>query len=129
MMNVPVVVYVAAGGAVGAVGRYGIDRLTGLLLGHGFPYSTLIVNIFGSFLLGVVIETSALVWSPSPELRAMVVIGLLGAFTTFSAFSLDAITLMTRGEAGAALAYIGSSVVLSIGALWAGMHLTRAVIT
>jgi len=122
-------VYVAAGGAVGAVGRYGVERLTGMWLGHGFPYSTLIVNIVGSFVLGIVIETSALVWSPSPELRAMIVIGMLGAFTTFSAFSLDTVTMITRGETIPAALYVAASVFASIGALWAGMAMTRAVIS
>ncbi len=128
-MNIPIFVYVAAGGAVGAVGRYGVDRLTGMLIGHGFPYSTLIVNIVGSFVLGIVIETSALAWSPSPELRAMIVIGMLGAFTTFSAFSLDAVTLITRGETIPAVLYVAASVFASIAALWAGMAMTRAVIS
>ncbi len=122
-------VYVAAGGAVGAVGRYGVERLTGMWLGHGFPYSTLIVNIVGSFVLGIVIETSALVWSPSPELRAMIVIGMLGAFTTFSAFSLDTVTMITRGETIPAALYVAASMFASIGALWAGMAVTRAVIS
>lgn len=122
-------VYVAAGGAVGAVGRYGVERLTGMWLGHGFPYSTLIVNIVGSFVLGIVIETSALAWSPSPELRAMIVIGMLGAFTTFSAFSLDTVTMITRGETIPAALYVAASVFASIGALWAGMAMTRAVIS
>lgn len=125
----PMFVYVAAGGAVGAVGRYGVERLTGMWLGHGFPYSTLIVNIVGSFVLGIVIETSALAWSPSPELRAMIVIGMLGAFTTFSAFSLDTVTMITRGETIPAALYVAASVFASIGALWAGMAMTRAVIS
>ena len=114
---------------MGAVGRYGVDRLTGMLIGHGFPYSTLIVNIVGSFILGFVIQTSALAWSPSPELRAMIVIGMLGAFTTFSAFSLDAVTLITRGETIPAVLYVAASVLASIAALWAGMAMTRVVIS
>lgn len=128
-MNIPIYVYVAAGGAAGALGRYGVDRLTGMWLGHGFPYSTLIVNVLGSCVLGVVIEASALVWSPSPELRAMIVIGILGAFTTFSAFSLDTVAMFTRGEVVPAVLYVAASVLASIGALWAGMALTKAVIS
>jgi len=128
-VNLSMIFYVAAGGAVGAVGRFGVDRLAGAFLGHGFPFGTLIVNIAGSFLLGAMIEASALVWSPSPEIRAMIVIGLLGAFTTFSTFSLDVVTLMTRGEMAHALVYVGVSIFASIGALWAGMALLRSVLT
>jgi CrcB protein len=121
--------YVAAGGAIGAVGRYGVVSLSGALLGHGFPFGTLIVNIAGSFLLGALIEVSALVWSPSPEIRAMIVIGILGAFTTFSTFSLDTVALMTRGETAHAMVYVAASVLASIGALWAGMALLRAALS
>jgi len=127
-VNLSMIFYVAAGGAVGAVGRFGVVSLTGAVLGHGFPYGTLIVNVAGSFILGAVIEVSALVWSPSPEIRAMIVIGVLGAFTTFSTFSLDAVTLMTRGETVNALLYVAVSVVASIGALWAGMTLLRSIL-
>ncbi|MBO6949620.1 MAG: fluoride efflux transporter CrcB [Rhodospirillales bacterium] len=123
------ILYVAAGGAIGAVGRYGVVSLAGAVLGHGFPYGTLIVNVVGSFVLGVLIEVSALAWSPSPEVRAMIVIGVLGAFTTFSTFSLDVVTLMTRGETAHAMVYVAVSVVVSIAALWAGMTVMRAVLT
>ncbi|MBO6521020.1 MAG: fluoride efflux transporter CrcB [Rhodospirillales bacterium] len=123
------IVFVAAGGALGAVGRYGVVSLAGALIGHGFPYGTVIVNIVGSFVLGAVIETSALMWSPSPEIRAMIVVGVLGAFTTFSTFSLDVVTLVTRGENVHAMLYVIVSVVASIAALWGGMALTRVLIT
>ncbi|WNJ98207.1 fluoride efflux transporter CrcB [Thalassospiraceae bacterium LMO-JJ14] len=128
-MNVSMILYVAAGGAIGAVGRYGVVSLAGALLGHGFPYGTMIVNIAGSFILGALIEVSALAWSPSPEIRAMIVVGILGAFTTFSTFSLDVMSLMTRGETVHALLYVAVSVVVSIGALWAGMTMTRLILT
>ncbi len=128
-MNLTTILYVAAGGAIGAVGRYGVVSLAGAVLGHGFPYGTLIVNVVGSFVLGVLIEVSALAWSPSPEVRAMIVIGVLGAFTTFSTFSLDVVTLMTRGETAHAMVYVAVSVVVSIAALWAGMTVMRAVLT
>lgn len=128
-MNLSMIVYVAAGGAIGAVGRFGVVSLAGALLGHGFPYGTVIVNVVGSFVLGVIIETSALVWSPSPEIRAMIVVGVLGAFTTFSTFSLDVVTLVTRGENAHAMLYVTVSVVASIAALWVGMALTRVLIT
>lgn len=121
------VIYIALGGAIGAVGRYAVVSAIGAL-GHGFPFGTLVVNIVGSAILGTFLEVSALAWSPSPEIRAMVVVGMLGAFTTFSTFSLDAVTLMTRGETFVALSYIALSVVLSIAAFWAGLSITRLVL-
>lgn len=128
-MNLSMIFYVAAGGAIGAVSRFGVEKAAFALLGHGFPYGTLFVNVTGSFLLGAVIEVSALAWSPSPEIRAMVVVGLLGAFTTFSTFSLDVVTMLNRGETAPALLYLAVSVLASIGALWAGMTVLRSVLT
>ncbi len=128
-MNPSLIMYVALGGAVGAVGRYGVSTLATSIAGFGFPYGTLCVNIIGSLVLGAFIEVSALVWSPSHETRILIVVGILGSFTTFSTFSLDVVTLMTRGETGAALIYVATSVLLSIGALWAGMAITRVLIS
>lgn len=122
------VFYIAIGGAIGAVGRHTVEHLVTALVGTGFPYGTLAVNVIGGFVLGAFIEISALAWSPPPELRAMLVVGVLGAFTTFSTFSLDAVTLMTRGETASALIYVLASVVLSIGAVWAGMALFRGIL-
>ena len=122
-------IYVALGGAFGAMGRFAAMSAIGAMFGHGMPYGTLFVNIVGSFVLGAFIEVSALVWSPSAELRAMIVVGVLGAFTTFSTFSLDVVTLFTRGDHAHAFTYVIASVVLSLGALWAGMALTRLVVS
>lgn len=127
-MNVSNVLFVALGGALGAVGRYGVMSVVGAVAGHGHPFGTLAVNVFGSFALGTLVEVFALVWSPGPEIRAMIVVGVLGAFTTFSAFSLDTVTLMTRGETAAAMSYVAVSVVGSIAALWAGMAIMRAIL-
>lgn len=121
--------YVALGGAVGAVGRYGVSILVTSIAGFGFPYGTLCVNIIGSLVLGIFIEVSALAWSPSHEIRTFIVVGILGSFTTFSMFSLDVVSLMTRGETVPALIYIASSVLLSIGAIWLGIMVTRALIS
>ena len=116
---------VALGGAIGASGRY----LTGLaalrLMGAGFPWGTLAVNVVGSFLMGL-----AVVWLAERGLmRAapFLMTGILGGFTTFSAFSLDAVTLYERGQAMAAGAYIAGSVVLSVLALTAGLAIARGV--
>ena len=119
---------VAAGGAVGAVGRYLVVSAVGHIFGTGFPLGTIVVNVVGSFVLGALIEALALVWSPSPELRAMVVVGVLGAFTTFSTFSMDVVLLYERGALGQAALYIGASVILSIGAFCLGLSLLRSAL-
>ncbi|MEX0582986.1 MAG: fluoride efflux transporter CrcB [Sneathiella sp.] len=119
---------VAIGGALGACARYGVAQVMLRQFGSGFPYGTLFVNILGSFLMGVLIEIIALRWSPSPELRVLLVTGFLGGFTTFSAFSLDVALLIEKGETLSAAGYILMSVVLSIAGLFAGLHLMRAVL-
>ena len=119
---------IAAGGAVGAVLRYLINVQSLLWFGPGFPWSTLFVNVVGSFLMGVLVETSALVWSPGPAMRAMIAVGFLGALTTFSSFSLDVGALYGRGDLLTAFVYVALSVVLSIGAFFAALALMRAVL-
>ena len=119
---------VAAGGALGAVGRYLVVSAVGQVFGTGFPLGTIVVNVVGSFLLGALTEAMALAWSPSPELRAMIAIGVLGAFTTFSTFSLDVALLYERGALGQAALYAGASVVLSIGAFFLGLALLRSTL-
>ena len=122
------VLAIALGGAVGAVGRHYVSVAMTLLMGHGFPWGTLVVNIVGSFLMGVLIETMALVWSPTAEMRALLTVGVLGAFTTFSTFSLDVATLYERGATPQLALYIAASVALSIFALFAGLRLMRLVL-
>jgi CrcB protein len=99
----------------------------GILFGSAFPYSTLTVNVVGSFILGVIVETGALIWSPGEALRAFLVVGMLGAFTTFSTFSLDVAVLYERGAFASLAAYVILSVVISIAALFAGLALVRAI--
>lgn len=114
---------------MGAVSRFLFSSGAGHFFGDWFPFGTLIVNLLGSFALGVLIEASAFVWSPSAEMRAFLVVGLLGAFTTFSTFSLDVVNLWTRGELGLAFMYMAGSVLLGIMGLLTGMFLARAVFT
>jgi CrcB protein len=75
--------------------------------------------------MGALVEILALVWSPSEAVRAFLVVGVLGTFTTFSAFSMEAVTLLRQGATGAALAYILASVILSLAGVFAGMRLLR----
>ena len=119
---------VAAGGAMGAVARYLTGTAMAQLLGHGWPYGTFAVNMIGSLAMGMLIEAMALVWSPSAEMRALLVTGVLGAFTTFSTFSLDAVTLWQRGDQEGAGLYVAGSVVLGIGGFLLGMRLMRGVL-
>ncbi len=122
------VLAIAAGGAIGAVARHFVNLQVASLLGTAFPWGILIVNVVGSFLMGVLVEVGALAWQPGPALRAMLTVGMLGAFTTFSTFSLDVAVLHGRGQLGLAAIYIIASVVLAVGGLFAGMALTRAIL-
>ncbi|UWQ21216.1 CrcB family protein [Jannaschia sp. W003] len=112
---------VALGGAVGAALRF---QLGLALLRPGFPVAVLAANVLGSFLMGL-----AVVWLGQRGLAAwqpLLMTGVLGGFTTFSAFSLEAWTLWERGEAGQAALYVALSVALSIGALASGVALARS---
>ena len=118
---------VAMGGAVGALGRYLVTTSVPRYLGHGFPWGTLVVNVLGSLLMGLLIEIMARRWSAPIEARLFLVTGTLGAFTTFSTFSLDVVTLWERGQGMAALAYVLGSVCLGVLALFGGLWLGRAL--
>ena len=116
---------VAAGGAVGAVGRFLVTGGLGQWFGAAFPIGTLVVNVLGSAAMGVLVGAAAHAWSPSPELRAALAAGVLGAFTTFSAFALDVVVLAERGAWLAACGYVAASVTLSIVGLVGGLYAVR----
>lgn len=116
---------IAAGGALGAVMRHGVNVAAVKIIGHGFPYGTLTVNIVGSFLMGALVVIFASLWQPPEPLRILIVTGFLGAFTTFSTFSLDAVTLFERQDYLQTGVYVVASVILSIAALFAGMAIAR----
>ena len=118
---------VAVGGAAGSVARYLLAGWIGRFEGAGFPWGIMAINILGSFAMGVVVEGAALRWNLSNELRAFIAVGILGGFTTFSSFSLDAALLIQRGSLGPAAAYVLGSVALSILGLFAGLALVRAL--
>jgi fluoride exporter len=118
---------IAVGGAVGALGRHFVNVGVATWIGLGIPWGTLIVNIVGSFATGVLVHIMATNWSVTPEVRALLTVGGLGAFTTFSTFSLDAIVLYERGQVMFAAAYVLASVVGAIGALLIGLRLARVV--
>lgn len=108
---------VAAGGAVGAVARYWLSGQFQHLFGNSLPWGTLAVNVLGCAVLGILVQLMALVWSPAAELRAFLTVGLLGAMTTFSAFSLEVILMIETGDWFSAALYVALSVILSVGAL------------
>ena len=121
------VLAIAAGGALGALGRHYLAYHVNALIGHGFPWGILACNVLGSFAMGVLVELSALVWSPSVEMRAFLAVGILGAFTTFSTFSLDIVLLLQRGDMLKAGLYVTASVLCGVIGLFAGLHLIRTV--
>jgi protein CrcB len=119
------ILYAALGGAIGASLRYGVNVTAPKLLGLDFPWATMIVNVVGSFVMGALIAAMAAGWNTSQEMRVFLATGILGGFTTFSAFSLDFASLWERKEQGLAIAYASGSVVLSLVAVFAGLWLAR----
>lgn len=117
---------VALGGALGSVGRYGVNVWTMRAFGPGFPWGTLTVNVVGGLVMGLIASVLALKGGTN-EMRVFLMTGIMGGFTTFSAFSLDTFTLWERGEVATAAVYVAASVALSIGALAAGLALGRAL--
>ncbi len=118
MMNL---LLVAAGGALGAVARFGVGVGAARLLGLAFPWGTLLVNVVGGLAMGLL---AARVGPEQETLRLAVGVGVLGGFTTFSAFSLETVRLMEH-QPGLALLYAAASVVLSVGACWVGLSVGR----
>jgi fluoride exporter len=116
---------VALGGALGAMMRYGTVVAVGRVTGFGFPWGTVTVNLVGSLVLGLLIGALAHGLHLSQEARALVVVGFLGAFTTFSTFSLDTVTLMERGAWTPALGYVFGSVIAGIALFFMGLRAWR----
>ena len=123
----PVVLWVAAGGAIGAAARYGVNVWSGRLLGDAFPWHTVIVNVLGCFIMGLLVEAMALKLNVGNEMRAFLTTGILGGFTTFSAFSLDFALLVERKALATAGLYAAGSVLLSLAAIFAGLAVVRAL--
>lgn len=119
------VVFVGAG--LGGVLRHGVNSAASTWLGIAFPYGTFAVNVIGSFLMGLLVGYFALKGSTIPHAQLFLATGVLGGFTTFSAFSLDAIALWQRGEILLAAAYIIGSVILALLALVCGLWLARII--
>ena len=114
-----------AGGGIGAALRHGVNLATARLLGTAFPYATLLENVTGSLIMGLLAGYFAFKGGASQHWRLLLTTGILGGYTTFSAFSLDSVLLYERGQSGLAALYIALSVGLSIGGLLAGIALVR----
>jgi fluoride exporter len=124
MLNV---VMVALGGAIGSALRYGVNLSARALVGNDFPWGTLTVNVLGSFLMGLLVSILTERFIDQPDLRLFLATGVLGGFTTFSAFSLDVLGLIQRGQNAIALVYVLASVALSIFAVFGGFMVSRAL--
>ena len=117
---------VFVGGGLGAVARHGVNRAGLEMLGPGFPWWTMAVNISGSFLIGLLAGLFG-AWETGQDMRMFLITGVLGGYTTFSAFSLDALTLWERGAFQQAGVYVLGSVILSLLAAAVGLMVTRAI--
>ena len=118
---------IACGGAVGAVLRYGTSISVYSLLGRGFPYGTLFVNVSGSLLMGILSVLMLERFDIGPEWRAAVLVGVLGSFTTFSTFSIETLNLLEQGDLMRAMANIVLSVLICLVAVWFGVLIGRQI--
>lgn len=114
------------GGAIGAGARYLVNVVCAQCMLPGFPWATFMINILGSFLMGVVVAGLMPYFGGSVAWRTFLATGILGGFTTFSAFSLEAVDLMQRQQTVPFLVYVFGSVILSLAALMAGVAIARA---
>lgn len=119
---------VASGGAIGAVARFLMSKGMLGLIGPGFPWGTLAVNLLGSFLIGFLVEAFALRISITHEWQAFIVVGFLGGFTTFSAFSLEVGLMIEKGQFTTAMLYAFGSIFIGVAALFAGLYAGKAFI-
>ncbi len=117
---------IGLGGALGAISRYGLSSLVYGITGREFPWGTLVVNVLGSFFIGLLsvwlIERIA-----STDLRALLIVGFLGALTTFSTFSIETLALLEEGALTRAFANVLTSVIVCVAAAWAGVLIARSI--
>lgn len=119
--------YIAIGGALGAVSRYGVTLGAARLGATSFPYATLTVNVVGSFLIGLFVAWLGGRTEINPALRPLIQVGFLGALTTFSTFSLDALILLEQGRLTQAGLYIAASVLVCLAACFIGLLAGRSL--
>ena len=119
------IIAIAFGGAIGAVLRYLLGNQISIVFGTNFPFSILIINVIGSFFMGMAIESFNLFSISNEPLQKFFTVGILGAFTTFSTFSLDALDLIMKNRISDAFIYVFASVILAIGFLFLGIQFIR----
>lgn len=116
------ILLIALGGALGSVARYAVSLGVLRLTNPYFPYGTFAVNIIGSTIFGIIVGLAQHRVPLSAELRAFLLVGILGGFTTFSTFAFDSMTLLREGQVGLALINMLGQLVLGVGALWVGFR-------
>jgi CrcB protein len=126
-LSMPPLVLTMAGGAIGAGFRYLASTAALRTFGIGFPWGTLGINILGGFFMGVLVATLSRVGNGGEPWRLFLGVGILGGFTTFSAFSLEAWAMIERGQALPAIGYIAASVLGSVAALALGLTMVRTI--
>ncbi len=126
-MNMYLILAIALGGGIGSVARHYAISAAINIWGSDFPYGTLIVNVIGSFIIGALMETMAQKWQVTQEVRAFLITGILGGFTTFSAFSFDVLKLVDTNHFLPALLYVFLSVGLSLAAVFGAVYIMRGV--
>jgi len=119
------IVAIGIGGALGSMARFGLSTWVYALLGRNFPYGTFVVNVLGCLAMGVLFVLFTERFSDSSVLRAGVLIGVLGGFTTFSSFSIETFNLIEQGEAAKAGLYVLSSTLVCVVSTWAGVLMGR----
>jgi CrcB protein len=119
------IIAIALGGALGAIFRYILGNQISLIFGTNFPFSILIINVMGSFFMGMAIESFNLFSISNEPLQKFFTVGILGAFTTFSTFSLDAVDLILKNRISDAFIYVFASVILAIGFLFLGIQFIK----
>lgn len=118
-------VWIGVAGFVGAIARYHLDGLVSRHARSDFPWGVLVVNVSGCFALGLLVTVFARRFEVSADVRLALTVGLLGAYTTFSTFAYQVVTLAEDGRATAAATYVAASVVAGVGAAWLGVALGR----
>lgn len=118
---------VALGGAIGSICRWTIGLVSNRALGDHFPWGTVFANLIGCFIIGIAFEIITNRMGDSPHVRALVITGFLGGFTTFSSFSLESMNLLQRGEPVLAILNIAASVTVSLAFVFLGFHLAKVL--
>lgn len=118
---------VASGGAIGAVARFLVGKGVLNIMGTGLPWGTFAVNILGSFLIGLLVNALALRLQVTHEWQTFLIVGILGGFTTFSAFSLEVALMIEKGQMTTALVYAFGSLFLSVAALFLGLYVGKVI--